>query len=58
MLLMQKVLQHSYQRQLKESLYQKIDNTLVDHIQEIAGHGVEADYKGHHILAVMQKLGS
>ena len=47
---------HPISVSLKKAYNQKIDNTLVDHIQEIAGHGVEADYKGHHILAGNAKL--
>ena len=47
---------HPISVSLKKAYNQKIDNTLVDHIQEIAGHGVEADYNGHHILAGNAKL--
>lgn len=47
---------HPISVSLKKAYNQKIDNTLVDHIQEIAGHGVEADYKDHHILAGNAKL--
>ena len=47
---------HPISVSLKKAYNQKIDNTLVDHIQEIAGHGVEADYNGHHILAGNTKL--
>ena len=47
---------HPISISLKKAYDQKIDNTLVDHIQEIAGHGVEADYNGHHILAGNAKL--
>lgn len=47
---------HPISVSLKKVYNQKIDNTLVDHIQEIAGHGVEADYNGHHILAGNAKL--
>ena len=47
---------HPISVSLKKAYNQKIDNTLVDHIQEIAGHGVEANYKGHHILASNAKL--
>lgn len=47
---------HPISVSLKKAYNQKIDNTLVDHIQEIAGHGVEADYNDHHILAGNAKL--
>ena len=47
---------HPISVSLKKAYNQKIDNTLVDHIQEIAGHGVEADYNNHHILAGNAKL--
>ncbi len=47
---------HPISVSLKKAYNQKIDNALVDHIQEIAGHGVEADYNGHHILAGNAKL--
>lgn len=47
---------HPISVSLKKAYNQKIDNTLVDHIQEIAGHGVEADYNSHHILAGNAKL--
>lgn len=47
---------HPISISLKKAYNQKIDNTLVDHIQEIAGHGVEADYNDHHILAGNAKL--
>lgn len=47
---------HPISVSLKKAYNKKIDNTLVDHIQEIAGHGVEADYNGHHILAGNAKL--
>lgn len=47
---------HPISVSLKKAYNQKIDNTLVDHIQEIAGHGVETDYNGHHILAGNAKL--
>lgn len=47
---------HPISISLKKAYNQKIDNTLVAHIQEIAGHGVEADYNGHHILAGNAKL--
>ncbi|MGO5282833.1 heavy metal translocating P-type ATPase [Catenibacterium mitsuokai] len=47
---------HPISVSLKKAYNQKIDNKLVDHIQEIAGHGVEADYNDHHILAGNAKL--
>lgn len=47
---------HPISVSLKKAYNKKIDNTLVDNIQEIAGHGVEADYNGHHILAGNAKL--
>lgn len=47
---------HPISVSLKKAYNQKIDNTLVENIQEIAGHGVEADYSGHHILAGNAKL--
>lgn len=47
---------HPISVSLKKAYNQKIDNTLVENIQEIAGHGVEADYNGHHILAGNAKL--
>ncbi|WP_295247465.1 heavy metal translocating P-type ATPase [uncultured Catenibacterium sp.] len=47
---------HPISISLKKAYNQKIDNTLVENIQEIAGHGVEADYNGHHILAGNAKL--
>ena len=47
---------HPISISLKKAYNQKIDNTLVTHIQEIAGHGVEADYNGHHVLAGNAKL--
>ena len=47
---------HPISVSLKKAFGQKINNNLVDNIQEIAGHGVEADYKGHHILAGNAKL--
>lgn len=47
---------HPISVSLKKAYNQKIDNTLVDHIQEISGHGVEADYNDHHILAGNAKL--
>lgn len=47
---------HPISVSLKKAYNQKIDNTLVDHIQEIAGHGVEANYNDHHILAGNAKL--
>ena len=47
---------HPISVSLKKAYNQKIDNTLVDHIQKIAGHGVEADYNDHHILAGNAKL--
>ena len=47
---------HPISVSLKKAYNQKINNTLVENIQEIAGHGVEADYNGHHILAGNAKL--
>lgn len=47
---------HPISISLKKAYNQKIDNTLIENIQEIAGHGVEADYNGHHILAGNAKL--
>lgn len=47
---------HPISVSLKKAYNQKINNKLVDHIQEIAGHGVEADYNDHHILAGNAKL--
>ncbi|MGE9997914.1 heavy metal translocating P-type ATPase [Catenibacterium mitsuokai] len=47
---------HPISVSLKKAYNQKIDNKLVDHIQEFAGHGVEADYNDHHILAGNAKL--
>ena len=47
---------HPISISLKKAYNQKINNTLVENIQEIAGHGVEADYNGHHILAGNAKL--
>lgn len=47
---------HPISISLKKAYNQRIDNTLVENIQEIAGHGVEADYNGHHILAGNAKL--
>lgn len=47
---------HPISISLKKAYNQKIDNTLLTHIQEIAGHGVEADYNGHHVLAGNAKL--
>lgn len=47
---------HPISISLRKAYNQKIDNTLVENIQEIAGHGVEADYNGHHILAGNAKL--
>lgn len=47
---------HPISVSLKKAYNQKIDNKLVDHIQEIAGHGVEVDYNDHHILAGNAKL--
>ena len=47
---------HPISVSLKKAYGQKIDNNLVSNIEEIAGHGVEADYKGHHVLAGNAKL--
>jgi len=47
---------HPISVSLKKAYNQKINNTLVENIQEIAGHGVEANYNGHHILAGNAKL--
>lgn len=47
---------HPISVSLKKAYGQKIDNNLVNNIEEIAGHGVAADYKGHHVLAGNAKL--
>ena len=47
---------HPISVSLKKAYGEKIDNNLVSNIEEIAGHGVSASYKGHKILAGNAKL--
>lgn len=47
---------HPISASLIKAYHHKIDQNRVDNIQEIAGHGVEADYQGHHVLAGNAKL--
>ena len=47
---------HPISKSLKEAYGEEIDTTLVDHVQEISGHGVSARVQGHEIYAGNAKL--
>lgn len=47
---------HPISKSLKEAYGQDIDNTLVNDVKEISGHGVSAIVEGHLVLAGNRKL--